>query len=403
MTKTKKVKEPILHLVKRSDLPGWKAWGIRALAIVGSFIFICIICCAELKISPFVFIRDMFLGSFGTNTNTNVFFRDLAILLMISLAVTPAFKMKFWNIGAEGQVLISAWACTACMFYLGGKVPNGALIFIMLIASLAAGMIWSVIPAIFKAIWNTNETLFTLMMNYIALQITLYFIKVWVPTGTGILSPIEYGNLPQIAGGDYLLSIIVSIVFTFAVFFYLKFSKHGYEISIVGESVNTARYIGISVKKVIIRTLILSGTICGVVGFLIAGGIDHMVSSATVGGRGFTAVLVSWLGQFNPIAMVVMSFLVVFMSKGTSRVMENCGIPNAFLAQVLTGIVFLIIIACEFFVRYRVVFNKKMFAKKPRDGQTEEFADITAFPDDNVTVKDIEDNSVNKPEDEKVC
>ncbi len=366
MTKTKSVKEPILHLVKRSSLPGWKAWIIRALAILGGFIFICIICCAELKTSPFLIIKYMFQGAFMTKTNTNVFFRDVAILLMIALAVTPAFKMKFWNIGAEGQVLISAWACTACMFYLGGKVSNDTLIFIMLLMSLLAGIVWAVIPAIFKAIWNTNETLFTLMMNYIALQVTLYFIKVWVPTGTGSLSPLPYGNLPQIAGGDYLLSIIVSIIFTIAVFGYLKFSKHGYEISVVGESVNTARYIGISVKKVIIRTLVLSGAICGVVGFLLAGGINHMVSDTTVGGRGFTAVLVSWLAQFNPLAMVFTSGIVVFLSNGTTKVMENYGIPNAFLAEVLTGIMFLIIIGCEFFVRYRVIFNKNIFSKKQK-------------------------------------
>lgn len=363
MAKSRTVKEPIMHLVKRSDLPGWKAWGIRALAILGGFILICIICCAELKTSPFLVIKYMFQGAFMTKTNTNVFFRDVAILLMIALAITPAFKMKFWNIGAEGQVLISAWACTACMFYLGGKVSEGALIFIMLLMSVLAGVVWAVIPAIFKAIWNTNETLFTLMMNYIATQITLYFIKVWVPTGTGTLSPLPHGNLPSIAGGDYLLSIIVSIVFTIAVFCYLRFSKHGYEISIVGESVNTARYIGINVKKVIIRTLVLSGAICGVVGFLISGGIDHMVSATTVGGRGFTAVLVSWLAQFNPIAMAFTSSIVVFLANGTTKVMENYGIPNAFLAKVLTGVMFLVIIACEFFVRYRVIISEKLVVK----------------------------------------
>lgn len=360
MTKTKRVAEPLLHLVKRDDLPGWKAWGIRALSVVIGFIFVCILSFIVLKESPFSVVKYMFEGAFGTKLDTLVLFRDLAILLIISLAVTPAFKMKFWNIGAEGQVLISAWGSTLCMYYLGGKIPNGALIFIMFIMSLAMGIIWAVIPAVFKAKWNTNETLFTLMMNYIALQIVLGSTKVWAGvTSTGVLHPMPYGNLPQIAGGDYALSMIVAAILTLLLFFYMRFSKHGYEISVVGESRNTARYIGISVSKVIVRTLILSGALCAIAGFLLAAGIQHTVGSETVAGRGFTAVLVSWLAQFNPIAMIVVSFVVVFITKGSIRVMENCGITNSFFAKVLTGVLFLIIIACEFFIRYKVLFRKR--------------------------------------------
>jgi len=359
MTKTKKVIEPLIHLVKRDDLPAWKAWGIRAISIAASFIFVCLLSFMVLKRSPFDIIKFMFDGAFGTKLDSLVLFRELAILLIISLAVTPAFKMKFWNIGAEGQVLISAWACTMCMYYLGGKMSNGALIFIMLIASLAFGTLWAVIPAIFKARWGTNETLFTLMMNYVAIQIVRGSVKLWAgTTSTGVLHPLEYGNLPQIAGGDYALSIIIASILTLILFFYMRFSKHGYEISVVGESRNTARYIGISVPKVIIRTLVLSGILCAIAGFLLAGGIQHTVSADTVAGRGFTAVLVSWLAQFNPIAMIVMAFIVVFITKGSTRVMENCGITNSFFAKVLTGTLFLIIIACEFFIRYRVIFKK---------------------------------------------
>lgn len=368
MTETKKVREPLLHLVKRDDLPGWKAWGIRAISIVCAFIFICLLSFLVLKRSPFDIIKFMFDGSFGTKLDSLVLFRELAILLIISLAVTPAFKMKFWNIGAEGQVLISAWAATLCMYYFGGKIPDGALIFIMLIFSLAFGIIWAVIPAIFKAKWGTNETLFTLMMNYVAIQIVRGSVKLWAGvTSTGVLHPIEYGNLPQIAGGDFALSIIVASFLTLFLFLYMRFSKHGYEVSVVGESRNTAKYIGINVSKVIVRTLILSGTLCAIAGFLLAGGIQHTVSADTVAGRGFTAVLVSWLAQFNPIAMIIMSFVVVFITKGTTRVMENCGITNSFFSKVLTGTLFLLIIACEFFIRYRVIFKKSHKHKADSD------------------------------------
>ena len=354
-----RTKEPLFHIVKREQLPSFKIWLIRLLAVAGGFIFICLISFFATKKSPVDVVKYMFDGTFGSTRNVFVLLRETAILLLIALAVTPAFRMKFWNIGAEGQTLISCFACTACMFYLGGKISDGLLIFISLVCSLLAGAIWAVIPAIFKAIWNTNETLFTLMMNYIALQIVLYYIKVWVPTGSGILSPIEYGNLAKIGGGDYWISIIVALMFTVSVYLYMRYSKHGYELSVVGESENTAKYIGINVKKVIIRTLILSGIICGLTGFILTAGINHMVSESSVDGRGFTAVLISWLAQFNPLIMVAVAFLVAFLSRGTSKVMESSGVTNEFFSEVVIGIIYLIVIACEFFISYRIIFRRK--------------------------------------------
>ncbi len=416
MTKTKKIREPLIHLVKRDDLPGWKAWGIRALSIVGAFVFICLLSFIVLKRSPFQIVKFMFEGAFGSKLSTLVLFRDLSILLIISLAVTPAFKMKFWNIGAEGQVLISAWGAVLCMYYLGGKIPNGALIFIMLLSSMTFGILWAVIPAIFKAKWGTNETLFTLMMNYIAIQIVLGSTKIWAGvTSTGVLHPLQYGHLPQVAGGDYALSMIVAAVITLLLFFYMRFSKHGYELSVVGESRNTARYIGISVPKVIVRTLVLSGAICAVAGFLLAGGIMHTVGSGTVGGQGFTAVLVSWLAQFNPIAMIVVSFVVIFISKGTTRVMENCGIANSFFSQVLTGTLFFIIIACEFFIRYRVLPRKRHKAVAPREDLDDDSVEVVEdFAEPDIVIEEplseadddkqeTRDEDVEHSQEETVC
>ena len=235
------------------------------------------------------------------------------------------------------------------------------------------------------------------MMNYIALQIVLYFIKVWVPGGTGSLNPIKYGNLPQIAGGDYYFSMIFAAIITVAMFCYLRFSKHGYEITVVGESVNTAKYIGINVKKVIIRTLILSGAICGIAGFLIVAGIDHTISKDTVGGQGFTAVLVSWLAQFNPIAMIFTSFLVAFLTRGTQEVMTSSGITNNFFAQVVTGIMFIIILASEFLIRYQIVFRKKH--KDEIGGNDTESAEDskTEIETENVNDEQIETAQAEEP------
>ena len=362
MNTTKKTREPLFHLVKRTNVPTWMPWAVRAGAIVLAFFLIGILTFASLKVAPFKVYKFMFEGAFGDSYRVMRLLRDLAILLLFALAVTPAFKMKFWNIGAEGQVLMGAFACMFCIFHLGGKVNNVLLIFISLAAALVAGAAWSVIPAIFKAKWNTNETLFTLMMNYAAIQIILYAIKVWVPTGSGTLVPSPYGNLPTIAGDNFWFSIIVAMVMTAIMFVYLRYTKHGYEINVVGESENTARYVGINVKKVIVRTLIFSGVICGITGFLLVAGINHTVNSTTAGGRGFTAILVSWLAKFNPIAMIFTSLLVVFLSKGMDEVMTQTGVTNSFFSQVVTGITFLMIIGCEFFINYKILFRHRVKA-----------------------------------------
>lgn len=371
MTEQKKTREPLFHLVKRINVPTWQAWAIRGGTIVGGFLLIGIIVYAFLGILPFDAYRYMFEGAFGSRYRVMVLLRDLAILLLFALAVTPAFKMKFWNIGAEGQVLMGAYCCMVCLHYLGGKVNNVALIFIALACAVLGGAIWAVIPALFKAKWNTNETLFTLMMNYVSVRIIEYTIKVWVPGGTGVLPTIRYGSLPTIGGENFWFSIIVAFVLTGVMFTYLRFSKHGYEITVVGESENTARYIGINVKKVIVRTLILSGIICGITGFLLVSGINHSLTSESAGGRGFTAILVSWLAKFNPIGMIFTSLLVVFLSAGTDEIMTKGGITTSFFSQVVTGLMFLLIIGCEFFINYKIVFRHHAETPKTSAGKEE--------------------------------
>lgn len=350
--------EPLFHIVKRSNVSMKKAIAVRAIAIVvallvaGLFIFIIT------KRNPIEIYKQMFLGVFGSAHRITKALKSLAILLCISLAVTPAFKMKFWNCGAEGQALIGGLASAASMFYLGGSVPKWLLVIVMIVTSILAGAIWAVIPALFKAKWNTNETLFTLMMNYVATSLVAFFIKCWAKDGSGILRPMTQYGLPQIANTDYLLSVIVVALLTVAIYIYMKYSKHGYEIAVVGESENTARYIGINVKNVIIRTMLLSGAICGLCGLLLVGGIDKTISTETVGGQGFTAIMVSWLGKFNPIFMILTSFLIVFLQVGTKQVSTSFRIDTS-LADITTAIILFFIIGCEFFINYELRFRKK--------------------------------------------
>jgi len=277
--------------------------------------------------------------------------------------------VRYRQTGGVEQVLAGCLAAAACMICLAGKLSNGLLIAVTAAASIAAGAVWAGIPAFFKAKWNTNETLFTLMMNYVATQLVAFFVIVWeVPKGAGKIGIInqatQIGWLPPIGGNKYLLNVIVILVLTVGLYVYLNYSKHGYELSVVGESERTARYVGIKVDRVIIRTMLLSGAICGVVGFLLVSGTDHTVTTTIAGGRGFTAVMVSWLAKFNPIFMVLTSLLLAFLDKGAGAISTNFGLNHSF-ADILSGIILFFIIGCEFFISYKLSFRKS--AKKEAD------------------------------------
>lgn len=362
MTQGKTHREPLLRIAKRDGIARPKAWAIRIIAVLLSLVVSGIFIFAVTKLNPFQVYEGIFDGAFGTPRRSWVTVRDAMMLLCIGVGLAPAFKMRFWNIGAEGQVLAGGLAAAACMICLGDKLPNGLLIVLIVIAGILAGAVWAVIPAIFKAKWNTNETLFTLMMNYVATQLVAYFIIVWEsPKGSGKVGIInqstEAGWLPQIGGYKYLLTILVVAVLTVLVYVYLNYSKHGYEISVVGESERTARYVGIKVGKVIVRTMLLSGALCGIAGVLLVSGTDHTITTTIAGGQGFTAVMVSWLAKFNPLGMIFTSFLLVFLDRGAGEISTVFGLNQSF-ADILSGIIIFFIIGCEFFITYRLSFRK---------------------------------------------
>ena len=356
------MKEPLFHIIKRASITWWKAWLIRLIAIAAALILCSVITVALTGLNPMKVWGALISGAVGTARRRWMLLQGTAILLCISLAVTPAFRMRFWNIGAEGQVLAGGMAAAACMI-LGGNLPGIILYPMIIVSSILAGAVWGVIPAIFKAKWNTNETLFTLMMNYVAMKIVDYFSQLWaVPKGSGkigvINSSTNAGWLPSLFGQTYLINILIVVAITIFITVYMRFSKHGYEIAVVGESENTARYIGINVKKVIIRTMILSGALCGIAGFLLVSGTDHTIASETAGGQGFTAIMVSWIAKFDPVVMVVVSALIVFLSRGAGEISTTLGLNKSF-SDILTGIIILFIIGCEFFINYRMVFRGK--------------------------------------------
>lgn len=357
-SKNKTKREPRFHIARRDSVVWWKAWLIRAGAIVAALLVCALITVLLTGLNPIGVFATMLDGAFGTARRIWSLAQNVAMLLCVSLAVTPAFKMRFWNIGAEGQVLVGGLATAACMILFGESLPTPLLFAVMIPASILAGAVWAVIPAVFRASFNTNETLFTLMMNYIAIQLVSYFTYEWsVPKGSGQIGVInrasKAGWLPAIGGYNYLLNIIIVLTLTVLLYLYLRHSKHGYEIAVVGESENTARYIGINVKKVIIRTLLLSGAICGIAGLLLVSGTDHTITRDTVAGRGFTAIMVSWLAKFNPLYMILTSFLIVFLQKGASEISTTFSLNDSF-SDILTGIIIFFIIGCEFFIQYQI-------------------------------------------------
>lgn len=395
-SKDKKVREPLFHIVKRDKIVWWKACLIRVVAIVLALVLCAFITKMLTGVKPadlFKAFLDNFIGDKDYRASHTIFenrkiwkiFQETAFLLCIGLAVTPAFKMRFWNIGAEGQVLMGCFAAYGCLRFVtdtvlrtGKDINYISTLILMLVAAVLAGAVWALIPAIFKIKWNTNETLFTLMLNYIAIQLVDYFCaNKWAPEGTSNIvqaSTIQtadghtYGWLPNVFEGfftknykapqvhQYILLIFTVLVVTGLMYVYLKYSKQGYELSVVGESENTARYIGINVKKVVLRTMIISGALCGLAGFLLVSGKEHSISINTADGRGFTAIMVSWLAKFNPLVMIATAFLFVFLDEGAARFATDCGVNESF-SSVLTALIIFFIIGCEFFINYKIMFR----------------------------------------------
>lgn len=361
------VKEPFIRLAKRTDMPVIKGIIVRIISILLALIACGIVIILLTGMNPIDVYVSMFEGTFLTPKRIWSTVRDTMTLLCIAIGLAPAFKMRCWNIGAEGQMLVGGIASAACMIYLK-DMPTLLLFAVMIVTSIIAGGIWGLLPGLCKARWNTNETLFTLMMNYVAIQLTSFFVAKWEnPPGSNSVGIIngttKAGWFPALFGQEYLLNVIIVMALAILMFLYLKKTKHGYEIAVVGSSVNTANYAGINVKKVIIRTMIISGALCGLAGFVAVSGSSHTISTSTAGGRGFTAIIVAWLAKFNSFSMLLISLLIVFLEKGAIEIATKFHL-NEYMSNMITGIILFFILGSEFFINFRLIFRKsKLFEK----------------------------------------
>ena len=357
-------KQSLFHISKRDALPWYQRVLIRGGAILLALIVCALVTMLLTGENPISIYGTIFYGAFGTARKSWVTFQNLAVLLGISLAVTPAFKMRFWNIGAEGQVLIGCLATAACMICLGDKLPSGVLILVMLAAALAAGALWGFLPSFFKAKWNTNETLFTLMMNYIMIGIVRWLKGgPWEGRpGSQIIPQFDRAaTLPKVLGVHCGWIIVLILVVFMHV--YMNHTKHGYEIAVIGDSINTARYAGMNVGHVMMRTMFLSGAISGLVGFIVASGANTTLYDGVAAGVGFTSITVAWLSQLNAFAMIVISMMLAIISKGAETLQTRLAVP-ASISDIITGILLFCMLGCEFFINYRLIFRSSKTEKE---------------------------------------
>lgn len=354
---------PLVRLAKRDTLPRAKRWIIRGAALIFALLLGGILIAAisgegNFFQRIFAAYHTIIDGALGKPSAIRQTVKLAIPLLGCALAIAPCFKMRFWNIGAEGQITAGATAATYIALFWADKLPSVMVLPVMALAGAIGGGLWGLVPAFFKAKWGTNETLFTLMMNYIIIG----FVK-WLqggpwekmPRGSQQIVQFEsVAQLPKVAG--VYCGWIIVLVLTVLMFLYMKYTKQGYEIAVVGESENTARYAGMNVGKIIMRTMFLSGAISGLVGFMLVSGANGTLYDGVAAGVGFTAITVAWLSQLNPFGMVAVSGLLAVLERGADTLQTRMGVP-ASISDIMTGLVLFCMLGCEFFINYRLIFR----------------------------------------------
>ena len=337
-------KTPLIRLAKRESMPAAAQWGIRIAAILLALVVggLVILISGNNPVQGYATIVE---GALGKTSGIRQTVKNFIPLLGAALAIAPCFKMRFWNIGAEGQITAGAMCATYFALFWADRLPQVPLLLIMCAAGAVGGGIWALIPAFFKARWGTNETLFTLMMNYIIIGVVKWLQGgPWekIPRGSQQIEQFASNAcLPRVAG--VYCGWIIVLVLTVLMFLYMRYTKHGYEIAVIGESENTARYAGMNVGWIIMRTMFLSGA-------------NNTLYSGVANNAGFTAITVAWLAQLNPFAMVGISALLAVLQKGADTLNTQMSIPVS-LSDVITGVLLFFMLGCEFFINYRLIFR----------------------------------------------
>lgn len=366
-----KVKEPLVRVVKRDRIHPLLKVAFYLLAIllaltVGGVLLFAI------GVNPLVLYKDMFtigmLGSRFAYKSIEGLLTMFIPLLITSLALSLSFKMRFWNIGGEGQFIIGALAAATVALKFGNTMPSFPLLVLMFLASMLCAGLYGGIVALLNVRFRTNETLLTLMLNYIALYLLRFFGETQAPWNFYLsdesVRPVfqkfpEAAFMPTISIGKFSLNVsfIFAILICVGVYFYLKKTKHGYEISVVGDSTNTARYAGMNVPKIIVRTMFLSAALIGLAGgFYVSGA--KVLSTSVTNNVGWTGIIVAWLAKLNTFAVFGVALLISIMQYGVQAASTQFPIIDSNFADLLQGIILFFVLAADFFIRFKLVFRK---------------------------------------------
>lgn len=281
-------------------------------------------------------------------------------LVVLSLGIAIAFKMKFWNIGAEGQFYLGAFGASLAAFSFP-SLPAILLLPLMFVSAFFFGGMWALVPALLKARFSASETLVTLMLNYIALKWISYLqYGPWKdPAAKGFPKIAPFGKnaiLPDLFGIH--IGWLIALILVVLMYILMKKTKLGYEIDVLGESEATARYAGMSVTRITVVAILISGGLCGIAGMMQASAIEHSLSDQLSGGLGFTAVITTWLARLSPPVIVIASFLFSMLLQGGNFLQSALKIPSS-VAGILQGIIIFFVLGSEFFVRYRFVYSRE--------------------------------------------
>lgn len=361
----------MFRITKRTGLTRKQTIIYRLIAVLGA-LFASGIFILVLGHNPLSVYASMLEGAFGTMYRFKETIIKAIPLVITSLGIAVAFKMKFWNIGAEGQIFMGGFA--AAYFGLNyPDLPMPLMLLIMATAGFIAGGLWALIPAFFKAQFGANETLFTLMMNYIALKWVTYLqYGPWKDPKVGGFPLISKFNanaiLPKIFGIH--IGWIIMLLLVILIYFFMKKTKIGYEVAVVGESENTARYAGMNIKKIILTSLLISGGLCGLSGMIQASGVNQTLGVELTSGIGFTAIITTWLGQLSAPVILVVSFLFSILIQGGSFIQTAFQIPAA-VAQLIQGTILFFVLGSEFFIQYKLLPKPKLkaFGNKGLNGK----------------------------------
>ena len=349
----------MLNIVKKEEPSKKRELATRLLAVVAALGATAIIM-VFLGLNPFEVYAKMIEGATGTAYRFQETINKTIPLVILSLGIAVAFKMKFWNIGAEGQFYMGAFGAAWVAFSFP-EAPALLLIPMMLLAGFLCGGLWAMIPALLKAKWHTSETLVTLMMNYIATTwITYLQYGPWKdPKGGGFPRMPYFSDnavLPEVFGIH--IGWIIALLLVGVVYVLFKQSKLGYEIAVVGESDTTARYAGMSPTKVMLIAILISGGLCGIAGTVQASGIEHSLTNQLSGGLGFTAIITTWLSKLSAPAIVIVSLLFAILLQGGAYIQPALQVSSS-LADLIQGTILFFVLGSEFFLNYRFVRKHK--------------------------------------------